>query len=251
MGRPVASGRKILLSGSRVVGIGLGACCYEEHNVYSLEHMVQWVNKFNKVGDLSTIQFVCNINRSEAKKVIKDYKSDMKMLRSLVSKCIKKYGDAGKQFYQLSPYILRPSLNMYSRDVKIRNTRINFDPALYDGNYRMVSIEGMYSKGVYKDFLKRHIGAKKIISEDMVFNSRDYASTISFYRADLYMASWGTPWDSISMAVSLDTEISRMVLSELERGLRSGCLALLPYYKDYGFPCLVLLDVACLGVNIT
>lgn len=249
MGRPVAVNRRILYSDMKVIGVGLGSGSYEEHNIYTLEEMAKWVGRFNNVGDLSTLQFVCNIDKSAAKKVIKEYKSDMKKLNNLANMCLKKYGKGGSDFYQLSQYILRPSLNMYSREVRIRNTGIDFKPALHNGDYTLISIEGAHDTGVYQNFLKNRIGMKRVISEDMIFNHRDYASSL-FHQIDFYMASWGRPWGNISLAINNGIEVYRVLIDELRRGLRAGVLALLPYFRDYKFPCLVLLDVACLGRKI-
>lgn len=249
MGRPVAMNRRVLYSNRRVIGVGLGSGSYEEHMIYSLEDMKKWVGLFNDVQDIQSLQFICNISKAEAKKVIEGYKSDMKRLEKTANMCLKKYGKGGSDFYQLSSYLLRPSINMYSREVRICNTGIDFKPALYDGEYTLMNIAGPLDKGVYENFLKKRIGLKCVVSEDIIFNHRDYAHSL-LHQVDFYMASWGVPWGNISIAINNGLEINRMLIGELRRGLRAGVLALLPYYGDYRFPCLVLLDVACLGCKL-
>lgn len=186
---------------------------------------------------------------SIVEQVIKENSQDLKLIKKLMKK------NKGTYYPMYVPYVLRPHVGVYERRVIIDNSTFAGNAGLRSGNYTFLAIEGIHSLGSAKKMFNEKFNGRRKFNEGELFYSTDYCSSV-FHKQELFMSSWGLPWDSLQIIIGNDlSNISGIDLTaDILRTLKEGYLALMFNLNinnmGYNGLCLVFLDKLCLGHSV-
>lgn len=249
MGRPATMGREILFRNGLPYGVNMGIGGYEEHNFPSLEYGVKLVQQINAVP---RDPFLCSMmindyGDAKAKSIIKSYKRDINFQKRLIKtesrKCLNQA--TLEEFQKLSSFFLRPNVYCYTRKIEIDNSKYKYfgnKVALVDGRYGIINICGLS----YRDKVKDKLSNRKKISENELFYSRDYISSM-FVTQGTFMGSYTYSNPTVTLALNLDNIDRAILYEDLLKCLKRGYLALVP--RPFGKPGLafIMVDILLFG----
>lgn len=232
MGRPSLCGDVLTNEKNMIIGFSLGHGGYHEHSFDSNEDVVKYVKMFNDVPDSMLLSFG-KLTKEEFKAARKQGKKDFKLINKHVME------GKGTYFPMYSQFILRPSLNVYTRDFTINNSEFKGNPALLDGEYTLLAIEGIAYQNVVKDMVNRSVSTRHTVCESELMYSPDYCNSLFTCRRNT-MASYSNHTGFIILLINKDkyAGISELVVSKL----RAGYLGLMYGTKISPFLSLLFLD---------
>lgn len=223
----------------KVIGYNLGVGGYNEHNFYSNEERLEFTENFNMSYDAMGLRLL-NPNEFNTIEYLRTFLRSQRKGMQVLKRNARMYQRKKSPAYQLTPFVLRPNINVYERKVVISNTQLG-GKCLQDGTYHFLSIEGAVSQGMWKQKFQTKLENRRKFDEYELLYAPDYKDSW-FTSLGCVASSYSTGSDNLLILIK-EEGMYEELYHQLKQSLESGNLAVVAdAWKVRGLQ-LIFLDV--------